>query len=225
MIGLLLDGSVIDLTAINHANLNIVAITNPTYVDRVDFELSGTRNYVDSESVTPYALFGDDEQGDFAAVHLSVGTYNVQADVYLASILCASDTIDFTVVDTSNATPEVTPEPLPIAITQFLLVNADNDMIIGTLTDGAVIDTSVPGTRSLNIIAEATGAESVIFTGDFPRNENSAPYTIGGDNNGDYYGITMQNGTYSITAIAYTEDNGRGIASVPVTLNFTIMGN
>ncbi|MGJ3240040.1 MAG: ExeM/NucH family extracellular endonuclease [Anaerolineae bacterium] len=127
---------------------------------------------------------------------------------------------------TDEPTPEPTPAPTAIAVTGFLLVNAETDTIIGPLVDGDVIDTDAIGTRELNIIGIAEGAGSMIFSGSFSRTENAEPFTVGGDIDGvDYWSLHFDNGAYSLTATGYTRTVGNGIASAPVTINFTVIGN
>ncbi len=125
---------------------------------------------------------------------------------------------------TNNPAPE-TPAAI-VEITGFLLVNADTDTVIGSLSNGATIDTDAIGTRNLNIVAETNGAASVIFFGSFSRNENAAPFSAGGDNEaGDYLPISMDDGNYTVNAVAYSEVYGNGTASAPASVSFTVIGS
>ena len=224
MIGVLANGDTIDLAVSGDVNFNIVAVTNPPIVGSVAFTLSGTNGYVSNENTAPYALFGDNN-GDYSGQYLAVGAYTLAVQAYTETYndgdLCASDSISFTVID---GTPPP-PPPAGIDVTGFLLVDADTDTIIGPLTDGMVLDADVLGTRNLNIIAEAAGAGSVVFSGSFPRNENAAPFTVAGDSGTDFWHVTIANGSYTVTATAYSEANGNGTPGTPATINFSMIGS
>jgi hypothetical protein len=212
VIGILTDGATIDVDAIGTRNLNIIA--QATNAESVVFSGSYARN----ENQAPYTLAGDNN-GDYGAILFADGSYTVTARAYSQDNALGSASAPFTINFTVTSTPTTN------AVTGLLLVNADTDTVIGALNIGDVIDVDVIGTRNLNIIAVVDGVESVIFSGSFARNENQAPYTIAGDSNGDYWALTLTNGSYTVTATAYSEDNALGIASTPLTISFTVVGS
>jgi hypothetical protein len=113
-----------------------------------------------------------------------------------------------------------------VSVTSLTLVNADTDQDVGTLTNGMVVSYGQLGTRRINIRANVSGtAGSVVFGFDSNstyKMENHMPYTIGGDNSGDYNPWTPTAGSHTVTATPYSSYNGGGTAGCPVTVSFTI---
>ena len=108
----------------------------------------------------------------------------------------------------------------------FVLVNADTNIDID--------DNCTPcrdSSASLNLRANVFGSvSSVEFTLNGPGNykhvqvENVAPFSAFGDVDGDYFGNEFGiPGIYTVTAVAYTEQNGQGLASTPYTSTFEIV--
>ena len=81
----LTNGSTLNLATLPTKNLNIRANTNPATVGSVKFSLSGTQSKSATESAKPYALFGDNNQGDYYAWTPAVGSYTLKATPYTAS--------------------------------------------------------------------------------------------------------------------------------------------
>ena len=113
-----------------------------------------------------------------------------------------------------------------VSITEFVLINADADEKIATLSDNYIIDLSDTG-PNLNIKAKVTeGTNSVVFglndDSEF-RIENYPPFALAANSDEDYYGWTPRLGEYTLTATAYTEMNGSGTAGEPLTINFTVV--
>jgi len=109
----------------------------------------------------------------------------------------------------------------------FTLVNADTDGDLFALQNNAVIDLAALPTRQLNLRADLPdpNAGSVVF--DFNGQsrfsiENVVPYAFGGDENGDYYPLTLPVGKHVLTAGAYSLRGGRGVAGKPVTVSFEV---
>lgn len=76
----LTNGSVINLTSLPSPNLNVRATTN-ALTRSVSFDLSGPSPHTQSESVAPYALFGDVD-GDFRSETLLPGQYTLVVTPY-----------------------------------------------------------------------------------------------------------------------------------------------
>jgi PKD repeat protein len=68
----------------NGTGINIRANTDPGVVGSVKFVLSGTVSYTRTESVAPYALYGDDS-ANYIPADLPVGLYTLTATPYSAS--------------------------------------------------------------------------------------------------------------------------------------------
>jgi N-acetylneuraminic acid mutarotase len=125
--------------------------------------------------------------------------------------------------------PPSPPPPPPVggtpALSGLTLVNAASDADIGAFTSGATID--LKDTPSLSVRANTTPAVigSVRFTlnGQVLRTENTAPYTIAGDNGSDYLGWTPPVGTHTLVVTPFGGANGTGTAGTPVTVNFTVV--
>ena len=74
-----------------------------------------------------------------------------------------------------------------------------------SLADGDTIDLSAISTEKLNIRANTypmnVGSVQFSFSGTpANKNENFAPYALGGDINGDYNILSFQPGVYTLTA-------------------------
>lgn len=113
-------------------------------------------------------------------------------------------------------------------ITGFNLVNADSDLEIGPLTDGALLDINVLQGLNLNFTAKtnpsAVGSVSIQLSG--PSNssitENVTPYTLYGDKDGDYQGRKLGIGEYILEAIPFSEPNLGGTRGTSLKIRFTI---
>lgn len=144
----------------------------------------------------------------------------------------------FTATFTPTFTPSHTPTPLPSAtpttpppppptgprITGLLLVDADTEAVIGPIAAGATLSLNDPAVpANFNIVAETVDAGSVTFSGMSFRNENVAPYALFGDYAGDYFGQPLGVGNYTVTAVAYAQQNKGGAASAPYTITFAVV--
>ena len=113
------------------------------------------------------------------------------------------------------------------SVAALVLVDADSDTDIGPIASGSTIDLSVTG-ANLNIRADTSPATvgSVRFALDANPNymtQSGAPYTIGGDNQTDYYPWTPPLGTHTLTATPFTGSSATGTAGTPKTVVFTVI--
>jgi hypothetical protein len=81
----LADGSIVSLSELDSPKLSVRF--NSTAIPAggsVKFELTGAKNYTYADNAAPYALFGDDEKGDYfyGGNHLPVGQYTLTATPY-----------------------------------------------------------------------------------------------------------------------------------------------
>jgi hypothetical protein len=99
----LTSGSTLNLATLPTKNLNIRANTSPTTVGSVVFNLSGTQTKTVTESKAPYALYGDNNYGDYYAWTPAVGSYTLKGTPYTASggggTAGTSLTVSFTVTN------------------------------------------------------------------------------------------------------------------------------
>ncbi|MGB5691862.1 MAG: T9SS type A sorting domain-containing protein, partial [Flavobacteriaceae bacterium] len=186
----------------------------------VVFDYNGQEGFR-TESVAPYAL-GGDSGGNFNSLLLSLGANTVTATPFTGgggSGDAGIDlTIDFEVVDTGQ----------PADIISFVLVNADTDEVIGTLINGDVVNLGDFAANAFNISAEVdiAGVKSVVFdyngVSNF-RTENVAPYALGGDSGGNFAPLAFPLGINSVTATAYSSNNGGGAVLATADLSFEVI--
>ena len=117
-------------------------------------------------------------------------------------------------------------------VTGFVLVDAARDQDLATMADGEAIDVEMSNANSLSIRTEIEihpwlGSLKLELTGPFEtaRTDNGAPYTLFGDDGGkDYYGGSLPDGNYEITATPFWERDAQGGSGVPLTLSFSLSG-
>jgi CubicO group peptidase (beta-lactamase class C family) len=106
------------------------------------------------------------------------------------------------------------------------LMNSDTDKPIGPLTDGMTIDLASLPTRRLNIRADPTGTVASVRFGldanSSYRLEKTAPYSLAGDNNGDFNPWTPTAGTHTVTATPYPDSQAAGTAGPRVQVRLTV---
>jgi large repetitive protein len=112
-------------------------------------------------------------------------------------------------------------------VISYTLINAQTDVDIMTITDGATVNLSQVGT-SLNIRANTNpitvGSVKMSLTGATVANrtETAAPYALFGDSNGNYAAGTLNLGTHTLTTTPYTGGGGSGTAGTPLSINFIV---
>jgi fibronectin type 3 domain-containing protein len=191
---------------------NIRANTN-AMAGSVEFVLNAVHH---TENEAPYALFGDDDAGNYFPGKMKPGNYILTATVYSENNLKGTKgntiTVHFTVE--SNVP----------SILGFTLVDPQTNQDAGPLQNGAIIDAQ----RQFNIRADAnskTGSVEFLIK-DKRYVENFAPYALFGDNNaGDYYPGKLKPGSYTLRANAYGGNNGTGVKGHSLTISFTVQDN
>ncbi|THJ25409.1 MAG: hypothetical protein CAF45_000935 [Nitrospira sp. CG24E] len=125
--------------------------------------------------------------------------------------------------------------PPPSAVVKFTLRNAGNDqVIVDSLTNGAIVDRLVLCGNNCPVNIEAVTIpspapfQSIVLTlsgaTSLTRSDNTNPYTMPGNNGGDYLGVALNPGAHTLTATPYSGPNGTGIARIPLTISFTVVG-
>lgn len=211
------EGDTLNLVALATLNLNIRANTTPDTVGSMVFNLSGAEMRNHTENIAPYALFADNNKGDYYAWTPINGNYTLTATPYSESKGKGEKgtplTIHFTVTGT--------------AVSSLILVNAETDQDIKTLQNGDVIDLSTLPTTKLNIraVVHPDTVGSVVFNlnNRITVRENLAPYAIGGDIKGDYRAWTLPTGHYNLTATPYNGKYGRGKKGKAHSVSFTVV--
>ncbi|GAB3042575.1 lamin tail domain-containing protein [Spirosoma pulveris] len=215
----------LNLATLPTRNLNIRANTNPATVGSVKFSLSGSQNQNVTETVAPYALFGD-VAGNFNAWVPPVGSYTLTATPYTGPAATGTAgtplTMSFSVVDQTPTTPG------QLTLVSFSLMNADTEQEIKLLTPDEQLNLATLPTRNLNIRANTNPATvgSVKFSLSGSQNQNVtetvAPYALFGDVAGNFNAWVPQVGSYTLTATPYTGAGGTGTAGTPLTMSFSV---
>ncbi|WP_114782243.1 InlB B-repeat-containing protein [Botryobacter ruber] len=103
------DGAVISLASLPSSKLNIRTTTTQASVDNMVFELSGTQRKNYTDNAAPFALHGDNGDGNFYYGNWNppeTGTYTLKATPYSGSGTPGTSlSITFTVVEDASAPP------------------------------------------------------------------------------------------------------------------------
>jgi hypothetical protein len=171
--------------------------------------------------VTGYANRDLGNTTSFTITGLAAGrTYYARLRAYNAAGTSANSA-------TQSATTSVSTSQ---SLRSFTLFNADTNMPIAgfdPLPTGAVLNLSSLPTTRLNIRANTDPAVvgSVRFdlnsTVGF-RMENTAPYSLAGDTNGDYLPWTPAVGSYTLSARPFTAAYAGGTAGTALTITFRV---
>ncbi|NJO00707.1 MAG: hypothetical protein HC880_02580 [Bacteroidia bacterium] len=116
-----------------------------------------------------------------------------------------------------------------IAVTDFRLIDAQNDQVIRILQNNDIIDLQTLGSTQLSIeaLVSSDQVKSVrwILSGtiNHQKLENVVPYSLFGNLGADFSGQPLKPGIYQIQAIPYAEKNGQGSAGRPWIINFQVI--
>jgi hypothetical protein len=112
------------------------------------------------------------------------------------------------------------------AVTSLTLVNAETDQVIGTMSDGMVLDFAQLGTQRLNIVAVTSpgtvGSVRFVDGADY-RIENGAPYALAGNSGSDFYAWTPASGDHQIKVTPFSSTGASGTAGQSLQLNYTVV--
>jgi len=111
------------------------------------------------------------------------------------------------------------------SVTGFTLINAETNQPIMPLTDGTHLNLAKLPTRNLNVRAETSPVTvgSVRFVlNDSRRTENTAPYALARDLNGDYVSWTPNVGSHTLTGTPYSMSRAGGTEGKPLTVTLTV---
>lgn len=114
------------------------------------------------------------------------------------------------------------------SVVQLVLVDADTDLDLLTLSPGLAVDlTSLP-TTNLNIRAETDPAAAGSVRFDLNgvvgyRIESTAPFALAGDTGGDYAAWSPGFGPQTVVATAFTSPGASGTAGPGLSLSFTFV--
>jgi N-acetylneuraminic acid mutarotase len=116
------------------------------------------------------------------------------------------------------------------SVVSFTLINANTDQPIAgfnPLANGSTLNLATLPTTKLNIRANTSPATtgSVKFGLDANpsfRTDNTPPYALAGDSQGNYHPWTPSVGEHTLTATTYTQTRARGTAGTPLVITFTV---
>ncbi|MDF9795962.1 subtilisin family serine protease [Catalinimonas alkaloidigena] len=206
------DGMIVPLDV--SPNVNIKAEVNSSMVNSVEFRVNGEVFNVDNDA--PFAL-GEEEGGDYKALDLPPGEYTITAVPFGREGALGSIGIAHTVfIELENN----------FAVTDFELWDARNDVSLGTLESGALLDLATLPALSIEALVddpEDVGSVEFILNDERVAIENYAPYAIGGNDDNDYRPYPFKVGTYILTAIPYSAMGLKGIQGDSLTIFFEVI--
>lgn len=222
----LVDGAMISLPALANQTLAIRALPGTDPLESMELVLTGPVSRTQRENNAPYFSFGDNQgSGDVYGKGFKPGVYTFSATPYsldgLKGTAGATQTISF---EFFVPAPEVE---------SFALVNPTTDQIVvNPMADGEIVDLVALG-GSFNIMAnvnlgdiESVGMVITDQNGNlvFGQMENDAPYAVFGNFGNDFDPGTLPAGMYTLSAVAFTDDNGQGTASPIASVDFIVVG-
>ncbi len=188
-----------------------IALTAPT-----DFEISTTSGSGYGSSITLNQTGG------------SVGTTTIYVRLNRATDGSSSGNISHTSAGAVTKNQAVTGQTLTVlAVTGIELIDADNNVSLGPLTDGMIIDINTLPTLNLTIEVFATsdveslrlvlsGAKSQTTT------ENNPLYALYGNSGSNYNGSIFVLGAYTFTVTPYSANSLGGTQGTPRTVTFEL---
>ncbi len=189
--------------------INIRAFTETIESGSVVFRSNGI--LLNTANTAPYLAYPK------AGWRPTRGLYEITATIFSLpngqGVRYGGRKIDLTIIDPPEVIvappPNVSP-PNELDIQRFVLVNADTNIDIRTLSSGSVIELSKLTSRNLNIRADIVGVPALVeFLLDEKhlRNELAAPFAAWSDDRGNYFGWNLQSGTYKLTAYPWSKAN------------------
>ena len=120
-------------------------------------------------------------------------------------------------------------QPICLAqeITGFVLVDASTNQDIQSITDGDVIDVFQKGPLSIRVVVDdptKVGSVQVRLNGRVKNNDNTAPYSLSGDDNGDFTAESdlQYLGGHSVAATIFDGPDGTGTVVNQLSIPFTL---
>ncbi len=121
-------------------------------------------------------------------------------------------------------------DPTSIEEKTFNLIDASNNTVITEIADGGVYTINSLKDDSLNIELDTKGdttfnSYKVELRGPVQsfRVENKLPVAIFGDINGNYFGKSLIEGSYTLRVTPYTEVSAKGASGEPLVITFEII--
>ncbi len=212
-------GDRIELSQLPGGKFNIRAdvIAGTSEVGSVILELEGPVDSTRVENKAPYALFGDkDGKGDYYAETLPAGEYTLKATPFTGEKGKGDQGVSL----------EISFEVTRFPVAALALVDAATDSLIEPLENGDVIN--LVTTPDISIVAfpefgDFTGSIVFLLNGEQVQVESKPPYALAGDDDGDIRPVDIAPGEYTLTAIPYSQENGKGTAGNALTVRFEVV--
>jgi hypothetical protein len=161
--------------------------------------------------------YGDGQTGEGTTV---THTYDAVPNTYSVALTVYDDLGD------SGTTRQVIDVGTGAArVVRFTLVDADTDTDIRPLVNGDDLELAALPSISIraDTVPETVGSVAWNIDGEVEAHvENANPYTINGDDGGNYNPYELTPGAHTVAAIAYTEGDTAGVAGPPLTISFTV---
>lgn len=209
------DGDEINIKDPAFQYINIVANVYPDRVSHVKFSLNNRHHR--TERGAPYTLAGNSKGKYFP--------WTPRPDVYILRA----------VPFVKSGKKEFAGQPLEIhlnviaepvnSVISFNIVD-NSGKILRQLNEGDVLNTNEQALIAFNIIANTAGlVGSVKFRLNDKnyRTENAAAYSLAGDQQGKFNSWKPAVGNYALSAIPYTDGNGKGVQGKELEIRFTVV--
>ena len=196
----------------------------------------GTVSATDADSDTlSYTIESGNEDGKFAidggtGAITTAGALDYETDSSHTLTVQADDSNGGTDTATVSVTVTDVEESTTGPLSGFTLVDASNESVLATLTDGGSVELADPDGGSYGIRADvdsnaSIGSVRLALSGGktVSRTENTAPYSLYGDGgDDDLHGESLPAGSYTLTATAYENRNRGGNVLGTLEVSFTI---
>ena len=214
--------------------------------ESVILNISGATNGERSERLAPYTLFGDTD-GDMFSGLLNSGVHSLTATPYTQDFSQGTAGEPVTVVfNVGDPTEPIPPPQEGNIVTGFELYNSASNAPLRVLNNGDTVNLGIDCSGSMagcNVRAVVPSPEGdtqsvrlnldggPIPPGPF-RNENGAPYFLGGDTAGDvfdlpigqpYIGAGLTVGSHTVNATPFSDNNGGGTAGPAASVTFNVV--
>ncbi|MBK0403671.1 DUF839 domain-containing protein [Adhaeribacter sp. BT258] len=196
--------------------------TNPPAQYTLNLNAVGNGTAAASPNQTTYS------SGSTVTITASPGT-GATFSGWTGDVNSTSNPLSITMNGNKSITANFTTSTATQPITGLLIMNAITNQVIQPLNSGMVVNLATLPNQKINIQAVTNPATvgSVLFNLSGAeiktRTDNSTPYSLTGDNSGDYFSWIPTLGNYTLTAQSFSGSNGGGTASPPVTLTFSVI--
>lgn len=222
-------------------------VVEPAPVNRAPVAVDDTAQTVQNRKITVDVL-GNDRDADGDRLRLTDVSYDGDTSIVTiengaivvnplrAATNNRTETITYTVTDGNGATDTATlsvgiggggatpPAPAPEPDVFLTAINADDDVILGTVQKGGTLNVA-SADMGLNFAVNVKGAVGSMvlrLDGGERQVENIIPYAVFGNSGSEFNGRTLTPGEHSLSIEVYAEANGAGRLLREETFNFSI---